>query len=369
MTLTSKIGYVATAVLLVGCALIGGIEEGTLIQAGGPGGSTQGMGGSGGIGGSGGEGGASCVATSACEGTCDPPPLVENQLDVQSIFVKGPYLYWVGDSKFRSALLDGSSFSEIRLIDGYAVDFAMDDQHAFFKTLYAHTLTRLPLDGDQPTLFEDAGGTYFGDIVLSHDSVYWVHSAQQGQCPDPGLGCIRMLAKDAVENTLTTVIASGVEDPSSLAIDADHLYWNNYISTTSGEIERWSLGNETREVFVSSDEGVGRLAVDETHVYWATPFGIRSKAKSDSTTVDGGSVLKFGGDDVGVEALVVDGDYLYWTDKGATPGVYRMLKSGSGQPTMLASGEHPYALAIDCHSVYWSDLGHDQPGRLLRMQK
>ena len=53
--------------------------------------------------------------------------------------------------------------------------------------------------------------------------------------------------------------------------------------------------------------------------------------------------------------IVVDDTYAYWADMTTVGSIMKAPKAGGGTATVLAWDANPTAIAVDAHSVYWSD--------------
>ncbi len=53
--------------------------------------------------------------------------------------------------------------------------------------------------------------------------------------------------------------------------------------------------------------------------------------------------------------MVSDDTYVYWVDDTTVGTVMKAPKTGGGNATVLAHDTNPIAIAVDAHSVYWSD--------------
>ncbi len=155
-------------------------------------------------------------------------------------------------------------------------------------------------------------------------------------------------------------LAQGLPSPIGIAIDADHVYWTDWlggVSSVSKSGDAYSmLAGGT--VFGANDKG-GGIAVDADFVYWASPSGgfVAKLPKG------GGAAVMLAADQVEPESVVLDDAHVYWTDSGeiGKPGAVMTTPKAGGPLVMLASGSAPGGLALDATHVYWVDAGTFDP--------
>jgi hypothetical protein len=133
---------------------------------------------------------------------------------------------------------------------------------------------------------------------------------------------------------------------SALTTDGRHLYW---AQIGRGEIVRATLSGDDREFVAIDEQHPRQLQTHDAFVYWATqptsgPMQIRrvDKAGGDSETVLETAHLN---------AFVVDGDLVYWTD--AFGGTLQRAKLRGGDHELLLSGlKDPLALRVVGGAAY-----------------
>lgn len=139
-------------------------------------------------------------------------------------------------------------------------------------------------------------------------------------------GDVDMKLSGGVEawNNGNTSVAEGQDEPSGIAIDADHIYW----MTRNGALQRSPRNGFHTETIVppSHEISTGEVAVDDAYVYFTTT-GVDTCPNPASCVCDGpcrGKILRiakdgdapeefFAGDGSGIFGLAVDAQAVYWT--------------------------------------------------------
>jgi hypothetical protein len=130
------------------------------------------------------------------------------------------------------------------------------------------------------------------------------------------------------------VIASGLNYPQDLAVDANYAYWGEYYQN---EIRSVPLGGGTVNKLVPNTGNQStpfRVTVDSTSVYWVNAIN-NTTTEIAKVPVGGGSMSTVvGGLPWQINQPLVLGGKLYYAD---TTSVYSVPVSG-GTPTPLATG-------------------------------
>jgi hypothetical protein len=130
-------------------------------------------------------------------------------------------------------------------------------------------ILKVSLAGGTPTIL--ATGQVPEGLAVDATSVYWVDAGGQG----PG-----SLMKVPRNGGAPQTLATGLDDPTGLAIDADNAYvTTGFSSTTPGAIVKVPLGGGSVIVLASGLNEPSGIAVDASSVYWTNLGG-------------GGSIMK-----------------------------------------------------------------------------
>jgi len=206
-------------------------------------------------------------------------------------------------------------------------------------------LTTVPISG---------ADAWDGNLVVDHQRAYWTMSTPASvwfvQVPETGAAASPTPLAASADAGLTGV--ETVDTPTAIAVDANHVYWAD---NTACVIKRRALSTlgqpASAETFVQS-ECATAIVLDDKRVYWAAGADLKSFAKDKS-----GVVTTLAHPSEKVWSMVVDDQFLYWGEVRwyfmGTIG--RVLKDGSGGAIDLVTGQQaPFALAQDCHAVYWT---------------
>ena len=154
---------------------------------------------------------------------------------VRSIRVLGEYVYWTRQAKRAS-----------------------DDR--IFTRLY-----RASIDTRREELIAEED-VKFGDVISDSENVYWTVPDIMTQCSPAGdckaIGAVRSKPMAGGE---PYTIAEAEHSPSSLALDAERIYW----STRSGIRSARKDGSDLKNIDVGNwGSGMLEIAVDDEAVYW-----------------------------------------------------------------------------------------------------
>ena len=273
---------------------------------------------------------------------------------------------------------------------------AQDDRHLYWTDSWDKTVTRLSKDGGVPLVL----ATEQLDIralTLADGWLHWVTRDKVVRMPDQGgnieaiadepespwavavhegtvvwatygdsLSGGRVKMKRAGEDRVVT-LADQQKQPSSLAMDAQRVYWAShgikrptYFKDGSVACAPWS-GGDRPDVIATDQPLASSIAVDDAWIYWMTactydePYMPGALWKRRKT---GGEIIQLASWDWNEAGkIALDATHVYWISP-IHLGLFRVRKEG-GEPEQLAAGEPdnaawPSSLVVDKRCVYWA---------------
>jgi hypothetical protein len=199
-------------------------------------------------------------------------------------------------------------------------------------------------------------------------------------CPTPKVG------QAACSNSQCSYIplATGLNAPNAMAIDATYVYWAEQGSNDlavmpqpdpnaykDGSIKRVPIAGGAVDTLASAEYDPYGLVADANNIYW-TSWGsgeVRRLAKNAAlgtkpTVMATGLSLSF------APQLAVDGTNLYFTEDKGNRVIERLpINAVNGAPAaVVTTTGYPYALAVDATSIYWSEntFGSPNVGKVFR---
>lgn len=306
-------------------------------------------------GGSGGSGGAQCPPPGEEAGT---PVLFSKAMVPAGIAVHGGAVYWAETNHVNGLFLgteqDAGSWDAVAPSEVVA-----DDSGVYWSHTSEACIRRAPAGGGEPIDIGPCKGTRAGQLALDDTHVYWVVATESAGdcakwpdcCTDEGTGCVARATKDGQE---VTIYASNESNPIAVAVDATWVYWSS-ATMSGGAIKRCPKAGcpqppEGPEVFLDDTDVTlaTRIAIDGDQLYWLD----KGKGRVRRTQTTPGSLVE----DVSEEgvhgfSLVVDETHVYWSD---SQQIFRREKDLAGNPEPIGGGQ-AHSVAVDCHDIYWTD--------------
>ena len=281
-----------------------------------------------------------------------------------------------------------------------------DERYLYWSDRDDGTLTRLPKDGGIPLVLA-TGQTGIRAVTLSGGWFYWITQEKVVRMPEEGSD-IDVIAHDADDphsiavhdgavfwttsgDMLATgkvkmarpgdprvvTIAEQQKQPSSIAVDAQQIYWANHGVKRpdyfqDGAVMCASRDGGSTPVLVAAEQRLASsIAVDEAWIYWLTAGGYDEAGEERGTLrkrrKDGGEIVELASwdwNDGG--ALALDATHVYWL-AAIHPGLFRVRKEGGETVQLLdrepgVQGVLPHGLVVDDRCVYWTAWDSQRAG-------
>jgi len=201
--------------------------------------------------------------------------------------VDAQYAYYEGNDELYSAPISGNSTQNPSLLaivpfgnQVYAV--ALNDTNVYWTEVGASSartgrvMTLAKNDaGGVPTVIA-SGLNFPADIALDANNIYWTDNRDG------------TVMKAPLSGGTPTLIASGQNFPFGIAVDSQNVYWTNNGGNTGGSVMKAPIGGGEATVIASGQNFPMGIAVDQTNVYWTNNAGPTAPVGASAT----GSVVK-----------------------------------------------------------------------------
>jgi hypothetical protein len=213
---------------------------------------------------------------------------------------------------------------------------AVDDLNVY--VLAVHSLLRLPKNGAPPTLINEAGATVVAATSLG-GTVYWVESIG----PEMPQTVKSAPTSGNLVTTLGTAYA-GIASFNTIAVTSSTVFLGVgseivYFPTTGVP--------SSGPTMLTLNEDCGSLSSDTAGVYCPSSPSNWLLANNGASTPLGQAYNS--------SFIVSDDTNVYWVDQTTVGTIETAAKVGGGSATVLAHDTSPTAIAVDAHSIYWSD--------------
>ena len=204
-------------------------------------------------------------------------------------------------------------------------------------------------------------------ICLDDTNAYWVDDDFSSDAPMRVARC----AKAGCGGTPTRVTPDDLFFPSSLAVDAQNVFWTEYQQNAVG---RASKVNGAAAGYIATFlTGSNAVAVDDASVFFGTSDTVGRIAKGvpgvASNTVDAAvafTTLANAGY-LDVFGLAIDSTNVYWAEDNYNGPISYLPKAGLDAGVILDGGayviapaeQYPLHVAVDDVNIYWTAQGPD----------
>lgn len=166
----------------------------------------------------------------------------------------------------------------------------------------------------------------------------------------------------------TVTLASVLNNPQYIAVDASNVYFTEFgtwnagfgVQNNDGTIKKISIGGGATVALASALDGPKAIAIDATSIYWVEVANSVSGAGSvKSVPIAGGVVTSLASGLSGSQYIAMDaGSVYYWQEYGTLAKVGK----ADGTLTVMATGMSGMPpIAVDTTNIYWADTSFGTP--------
>jgi hypothetical protein len=301
--------------------------------------------------------GHDCQGGTCSAGACQAVTLYGGSGTIWDLAIDSANVYWTTNQQVVSIPLGGGRPRVLADGQANARHLAVDD-HAVYWTTFADPsrdggqVMTVPLGGGTPAVL--AGGQVgpFG-ITVDAANVYWVTLIG---------GTVMKVGKQGGAPT-TLVMGLTPNYPTTIAVDATHVYWTNSANHPDGAIMRVPLAGGKADVLATGELQAIAITLTADTVYWTNfdnPSRLVSVGKDGTGLHELVRGLDFG------SGIAIDGSTLYFTSLGGGGSVQKVTLGGDGTVTTLAYNQgQPAFIKADAKALYWADLG----GSILKLAR
>lgn len=316
---------------------------------------------------------AGYVCTPMPEGGTMPPggagaTVIASEIQVvaTNLVSDGTTLYWTSSSGPPSGIsaipVAGGAVSTAVAGPVSGGFLAVDDTYLYYPG-QSGGYYRSPKHGGAATLITGAGAQV-GGFTLLGSSAYWLEVTGSGPT-DESLVVKTAPAQGGAASVLATILPQAPGGGGQIAVTSRTVFLRTGLGPSSGLVSFPIVGglpSGSTPTKVSGTMGCEWLVSDSDAVYCYD--GSIIAVADDGSTITLGTVVDDGQQNAGTGSVATDEMYVYWTDQTTVGTIMRGAKSG-GTPTILARDTSPEAIAVDSNAIYWSDKG----GNIMRLPK
>ncbi len=214
---------------------------------------------------------------------------------------------------------------------GTTIVFAVDANYVYFHSNSCR-MDKVSVNGGSSSPVVASVGTV-GQIVVSGSYAYWTATG--------------VILKVNITTGQETTLASGLNNPTRLAVDDTSVYWVE--QNIAGAVKKVGINGGAVTTLASGLNNPFDIAVDATSVYW-TEYNAAGAVKK--TPINGGSVTTLAGALSSPSYLAVGSSNVYWTDTGTTT-INAVSKNGGSTNVLSAEASFIYGIATTATDVIW----------------
>jgi sugar lactone lactonase YvrE len=256
-----------------------------------------------------------------------------NGTSAWEILVSGSTLYWttyVDDRVFKVPTTGGAAVV-VSPTDGSPEGIVSDGTYLYWADSYSSSplVRRASIATGTLSTVEsppDGGTNPFNPITIAVDAtnVYWGNAGTS-------LGTSSVYQANKTDGSNPIALATGVDPVYGLTIDSTNVY---FTAGLAGSVYSVPIGGGTVKLLAGTESNPSAIVADGTSLYWLATSTVRKMAKTGGAittlaTCNGNlaALSPYCGD---FRFLVLDANYVYWTDSGTQSGygaVFRVSKN------------------------------------------